>query len=450
MRFNLLRVLAKGHISLGPIIALGEVAMAEGAQIDTLREVPASEILAKIEKSDPVEYDHVIIRGDIDISKLKLPKDNDMSIISSPVKITCSQFLGNVNLSDSIFTESVIFGESAFHGTATFEGSQFNGILPENRNQFVADANYNSSRSEEENGLIKSKFGGSINFNGVQFNDIANFYGCKFSGSAFFNLCQFNRDAIFIESKFDEYSFFRESKFGGNALFLRSKFKGSSISFYNSRFSRNAHFMGSKIGGPTSFSRSCFDRDAIFNFSQFNSRLGFEDCQFDGIVDFHEYKHKGEVLTFKEAKFKDPLSQEEACRRAKIILERGGNREDAGYHFYREMEARRMQKPWYLRYPEFVFIQLVFGYGVHPLRLWIWWFFFVGVFAAVYGIWNGVIGATRPLDYIWFSITVAVTPGFAGYKPIPGLFQVVAGLEAILGTFMWAAFIATFARKYMR
>ena len=92
----------------------------------------------------------------------------------------------------------------------------------------------------------------------------------------------------------------------------------------------------------------------------------------------------------------------------------------------------------------------MFGYGVHPLRLWAWWFFFVGVFAAFYWIGKGVTGASQPLDYIWFSITVAVTPGFAGYKPAPGLFQVVAGLEAIFGTFMWAAFITTFARKYMR
>ncbi len=63
---------------------------------------------------------------------------------------------------------------------------------------------------------------------------------------------------------------------------------------------------------------------------------------------------------------------------------------------------------------------------------------------------KGVNGANQPLDYIWFSITVAVTPGFAGFQPASGLFQVVAGLEAIFGTFMWAAFIATFAWKYMR
>jgi hypothetical protein len=120
------------------------------------------------------------------------------------------------------------------------------------------------------------------------------------------------------------------------------------------------------------------------------------------------------------------------------------------------MDGKRKQKPWYIRYPEFVSIQLIFGYGVHPLRLWGFWIFFAISFAILFWIGGGVNNSTtaKPLtdflEYLWFSITVAVTPGFAGYKPAPGFYQVLAGTEAILGTFMWAAFITTFAKKYMR
>ena len=105
---------------------------------------------------------------------------------------------------------------------------------------------------------------------------------------------------------------------------------------------------------------------------------------------------------------------------------------------------------------EYIFLQKIFGYGVHPFWLWGWWFFLVGIFAAVYWLGKGVNNAitaqplANPLEYIWFSITVAVTPGFAGNKPATRVYQVIAGLEAIFGTFMWAAFITTFARKYMR
>jgi hypothetical protein len=54
------------------------------------------------------------------------------------------------------------------------------------------------------------------------------------------------------------------------------------------------------------------------------------------------------------------------------------------------------------------------------------------------------------LCYAEFSIVTTATPGYGGYIPAPGLYQGLASFEAIFGTFMWAAFIATFARKYMR
>jgi hypothetical protein len=37
-----------------------------------LKEIPASEILDKIEKGEPIDYDHVIVRGYLDVSKLNL------------------------------------------------------------------------------------------------------------------------------------------------------------------------------------------------------------------------------------------------------------------------------------------------------------------------------------------------------------------------------------------
>jgi hypothetical protein len=53
-------------------------------------------------------------------------------------------------------------------------------------------------------------------------------------------------------------------------------------------------------------------------------------------------------------------------------------------------------------------------------------------------------------EYIYFSAVTAATPGYGGYKPARGFYQGSANFEAIFGTFMWAAFIATLARKYMR
>jgi hypothetical protein len=43
-----------------------------------------------------------------------------------------------------------------------------------------------------------------------------------------------------------------------------------------------------------------------------------------------------------------------------------------------------------------------------------------------------------------------VSPGYGGLNPKAGLFQGLASFQAIIGTLMWATFIATFSRKFMR
>jgi len=156
------------------------------------------------------------------------------------------------------------------------------------------------------------------------------------------------------------------------------------------------------------------------------------------------------------------------------VLARAGNRDEEEYHFYREMEAKRIQKgirgnsglglgdclkteTWsFWRFflhdvIEYFFVQRIFGYGVHPYWLFGWWFAIVVAFAVIYWIKGGIEEpeAKQWFDYLWFSIATAATPGYALYKPVD-LFKFMAGIEAILGTFMWAAFITTFARKFSR
>ena len=95
-------------------------------------------------------------------------------------------------------------------------------------------------------------------------------------------------------------------------------------------------------------------------------------------------------------------------------------------------------------------VQYIFGYGVHPWRVIATWLLTVFSLAFVYWLGNGVEAADSLVEYIYFSVVTAATPGYGGYKPVPGFYQGLATFEAIFGTFMWAAFIATFARKYMR
>jgi hypothetical protein len=96
------------------------------ADADNLREVPASEILAKIEKGEPVEYDHVRVKGDLKVSKLNLPKENNKFLVGSPIKITNSIIFGEIDFSNTTLREAVAFEDTEFIVFAKFIESQFN------------------------------------------------------------------------------------------------------------------------------------------------------------------------------------------------------------------------------------------------------------------------------------------------------------------------------------
>jgi hypothetical protein len=97
--------------------------MTEGTD-QPLKEVPASEILDKVKNGLPVEYDHVIVRGNLDLSSLKgLPirhvdrteiKENyngvsdDVKIVVSPIRIYNSIIDGTAYFDNIIFENKCI------------------------------------------------------------------------------------------------------------------------------------------------------------------------------------------------------------------------------------------------------------------------------------------------------------------------------------------------------
>lgn len=220
-----------------------------------IREVPASVILAMIEKGEPVKCDSVIINGDLDIAKINLSTNNGRALIIPPMIITNSRINGNLSFFRSNFRGNVNFVGSQFNGYANFEGSQFSGPAR----------------------FDKSQFNGSTDFHLSQFNDYAVFINSQFNGSVDFTLSQFNEPADFEESKFE-----------GNASFSASKFGGISTIFLNSQFNHSATFSGSQFNGDVDFSGCQFKSYAYFQECTFNGIAVFASprSQFKGKVDF--------------------------------------------------------------------------------------------------------------------------------------------------------------------
>jgi uncharacterized protein YjbI with pentapeptide repeats len=389
--------------------------------------IQASEILAKIERGEDVEYDGVIVEGDLDISGLELPTEHERKVIGLQITIINSEFCDKVDLSNA-----------HFHKTINLKGSEFGiGAIFENA-EFIGGAIFENA-----------KFGGKVHFEDVEFGGKTLFWNAVFGGDTYFGRAKFASElADFRGAEFVGHVHFEDATFCGYTDFRKTKF-GVDVNFRGAEFGEVAHFEEAKFNGIANFKDADFTDRAEFEGATFFEIANFEKAKFDYNAAFKKANFEGKTLTFKNAKFNRPDDQEYVCRKAKQILEQSGDRDEASYNFYLEMDAKRRQKPIYKSYPEKLLVQLIFGYGVYPIRVISTWIITISVFAFIYWNWNMVAGAKSPIDYIWFSIATAATPGYALYKP-SGAYQLVSGLEAILGTFLWAAFIATFARKWMR
>ena len=158
---------------------------------DFLKEIQALEILDKIKAGATVEYDHVTIKGDIDISELNLQKENGKFLVASKIQITNSRIEGKVTFQDAIIKGRVHIGSSQLNDEINFGNSQFN-------------------------------------------NDV--YFNASFNSYSFLNNSQFNRSAIFIDCKFNKVAHFSDSQF-------------LALGFIRSQFNDDAFLLGvTKIG----------------------------------------------------------------------------------------------------------------------------------------------------------------------------------------------------------
>jgi len=139
--------------------------------VDSLLMIKAEEVLEKIERGRPVEYENVIIYGDLDLHLLDLPlAKNKRKIIQSTIKIEYSVIKGDVFFDHAVFSGLVDFDGTKFTGAANFSGSLFS-----------EDAGFSESEFEGLAGFSRAHFATEANFSRARFND-ADFGRASFDG----------------------------------------------------------------------------------------------------------------------------------------------------------------------------------------------------------------------------------------------------------------------------
>ena len=267
------------------------------------KEVPATEILASIEKDKDVEYHHIIIKDEIDASGLKLKRTNvertsfeldylelpnELSIIDSNISFENSRFYGPIKFENIMFRQGIIFKNCQFYKYVHFKGSQFKAYADFSQTLFDSFTDFSGcnggpifSGSIFDDRVDFVGFSGSINFVGTKFNGIAYLFRSHFGSFTQFNGAKFS-DVDFSNSRFDGVILFRRVYFFGNTAFFRSMFEDG-VEFDGSEFREFVNFKDSKFAGHTSFDNCAFNKIANFGSASFeaNSSCSFKYSSFN-------------------------------------------------------------------------------------------------------------------------------------------------------------------------
>jgi uncharacterized protein YjbI with pentapeptide repeats len=194
--------------------------MIEDCTEGKLREIDAHEILDKIQNGEDVEYNGVIVKGDLDLRKLPLraqrikrPRfenqsklSEDAKLVKSKIKIVKSKIDGVSFFCNIVFSNVIAFSKTVFCREANFSGSLFCEDADFHESQFRGRANFTDAQFSRYADFWYTQFqlGGSVTFYGDRFSDYADFFGARFGGDVDFDWVQFSGDAIFNDAEFSK------------------------------------------------------------------------------------------------------------------------------------------------------------------------------------------------------------------------------------------------------
>ena len=218
--------------------------------------ISASDIIAKINRNEPILYQNTTITGDLDLTGLA----NRKEIHEGNWASNANQFLSVVNVPISF-------------KNCTFTGK----VLA-----------YRTDESDERR-LVKMN------------NTV---YNADFAEAVTLENCTFEKDAAFKYSVFRQRAIITGNTFRHESLFKYSKFR-SAADFNGSTFQDYADFKYTQFDESSTFEKVVFERYADFKYTKFNERTDFRQARFSNTADF-KYTHFPRGTTFDNVRFNGP------------------------------------------------------------------------------------------------------------------------------------------------
>jgi hypothetical protein len=300
-------MVVNARLTLILLIILAAMVVAEGTEYTRI--VPAKDVLDNITAGRLVEYNHIIIKGDLNLGKLKLPitniQSNGYEKKVSNVLETAKEVRSLIRITDSLIDGSVDFSNIIFKNQTDFDSTTFNSTAQFSRSAFNSDANFFASKFNSNASFFNSKFKRYAVFTKSAFNSDANFRGSTFNSDVYFITSKFNHSALFTSSTFNSDTYFRYSTFTSKAQFNEVTFNNDA-DFRGSTFNSDAYFITSKFNHSAFFNSAIFNSTADFGESVFNKGANFNDAQFQGFANFNISQFKEDAF-FEKAIFEDKI-----------------------------------------------------------------------------------------------------------------------------------------------
>jgi len=198
-------------------------------------------------------------------------------------------------------------------------------------------------------------------------------------------------------------------------------------------------------------------RESEFTTGTILREININGCKLENSSIKNAYNNLDKIVI--QEKQKKYLEAQDVYRNLKNYFCKEGMYELSGEYYYREklmekrlLKKKRKWKKWLLN----CVLQKIAGYGEKPLNVIGWWGFVILILAITYWFFNGVMAsknlAYNPsfLESLYFSGVTFTTLGFGDLAPKPGIFQIIAFSEALIGAILMAMFIFVFARKMAR
>ncbi len=198
-------------------------------------EILARKILSGINQKQNIQYDGVVVTGDLDFTELDSKKRKTMkdwdgeeykSVVEVPVVFRNCTFKGNVIAYKSLKNgkRSKIVGLMIDGSSGTTYSADFKDIVVFENCIFEQDSEFKYSKFGQNVNFSGAVFGHEANFKYAQFSNQSNFTGANFSGVINFKYAQFSEDTHFEKANFKAYTDFKYANFKNSVFFDGSTF----------------------------------------------------------------------------------------------------------------------------------------------------------------------------------------------------------------------------------